>query len=156
MAWIDQLIVLPVTDLTSIMVLYREYLPFVPEPFINMAGPTEPPLLIKQAPGNWWANHTTTLFDASAQVTAIFSELADADIAILSPIIGYCAFTAASMNLYLAAFPWVDPASSQKIDAAALSQKNLDWLRNFARVCPLGRHWVCKILIPHPAAPPHD
>jgi hypothetical protein len=145
-ACINRLIALPITDVTSIMILYREYLPFVPEPFINMAGPTEPPLLIREAPGGWWASYTTTLFDASAQVTAILSELTDAGIAILSPIIGYCAFTAASMNLYLAAFPWVDPASSRKTDAAALSQKNLDWLRDFANVCPLGRQWVCKIL----------
>jgi hypothetical protein len=143
-AWTNQLIIFSNTDVTSIMVLYREYLPFVPEPFIKMAGPTELPLLIKQAPDGWWASYTTTLFDASAQVTAIFSELTDAGITILSPIIGYCAFTAASMNLYLAAFPWVDPASSQKIDAAALSQKNLDWLRKFAQVCPLGHHWVCE------------
>ena len=148
MACTNRLVVLSTTNVTSIMILYREYLPFVPEPFINMAGPTESPLLNKQAPDGWWANYTTTLFDASAQVTAILSELADADISILSPIIGYCAFTAASMNLYLAAFPWVDPASSRKTDAAALSQKNLDWLRDFAQVCPLGRQWVSDLLTP--------
>ena len=153
MACINRLIVLSTTNVTSIMILYREYLPFVPEPFITMAGPTESPLLNKQSPDGWWANYTTTLFDASAQVTAILSELADADISILSPIIGYCAFTAASMNLYLAAFPWVDPASSQRMDAAALSQKNLDWLRNFAQACPLGRQWVRGALCP--VAPPH-
>jgi hypothetical protein len=154
-AWTNQSIALEITDLTSIMVLHREYLPFVPEPFINMAGPTELPLLMKQAPKGWWASYTTTLFNASAQVTAILSELTDAGIAILSPIIGYCAFTAASMNLYLAAFPWVDPPSSQKVDAAALSQKNLDWLRNFAQVCPLGRQWVCRPSH-HVVAPLHN
>jgi hypothetical protein len=137
------------------MILYREYLPFVPEPFINMTGPIEPPLLTKQAPVNWWANYTATLFDASAQVTAILSELTNGGISILSPIIGYCAFTAASMNLYLSAFPWVDPTSSRKLDVAALSHKNLDWLRKFAQVCPLGRQWVSKP--PHPTvASPHD
>jgi len=142
------------TDATaSIMVLYREYLPFVPEPFINMTGPTELPLLIKQAPREWWTRYTATLFNASAQATAILSELTDAGVSLLSPVIGYCAFTAASMNLYLAAFPWVDPASSQRMDAAALSQKNLDWLRNFAQACPLGRQWVRWALCP--VAPPH-
>jgi hypothetical protein len=130
------------------MVLYREYLPFVPEPFINMAGPTESPLLTQQAPGDWWTRYTATLFDASAQATAILSELTDAGVSLLSPVIGYCAFTAASMNLYLAAFPWVDPASSRKFDAAALSQKNLDWLHNFAQACPLGSQWVSRAFPP--------
>lgn len=107
-----------------------------------MSGPVDPPLLGRDAPAGWWTEYTAVLFDAAAQISTLLAETKAANIPFMTPIVGYSAFSAASMNVYLAAFPWADPRSSQRINAADLSRHDLEYLRDFAQMWPLGKAWV--------------
>lgn len=132
------------TVLLSVIILYREYVPFVPALHSGLRGPIDAPLLVREAPVGWWTEYSKTLFDASAQISRLLTEMKAAKLCFMTPIVGYGAFSAASMNVYLAAFPWVDPASSESVDATQLSRHDLEYLHDFAEMWPLGKPWVSQ------------
>lgn len=124
------------------MILYREYVPFVPAWEIELQGPVEPPLLAQEAPPGWWNEYTALLFDAATQITRLLADAKAANMNLQTPIVGYGVFSAASMHVYLAAFPWVDVRSSTNLDAEDLLNQDLLYLRQFAQVWALGKAWV--------------
>lgn len=132
----------------SIVILYREYIPFIPMYLANLRGPVEPPLLEQDTPAGWWEEYAAVLFDAATQISSISADMKAADMPLQTPIVGYSVFSAASMHVYLASFPWVDPVSSSKSNAEKLSEQDLDYLRDFADIWPLGKIWV-SVLTPH-------
>ncbi|CAI4214258.1 unnamed protein product [Parascedosporium putredinis] len=112
----------------SILMIYREYLPFVPKDRNEViCGPIQPPLLLRQAPQGWWQEYYDILFDSSTRITQIITELEDAHISLLTPHTGYCVFSAASMNVYRSAFPWADPGNARRPDATELKRRDLDF-----------------------------
>lgn len=131
----------------SVIVLYREYIPFIPPFFLELRGPIDPPLLTKDAPPGWWNEFSTRLFEAAVLITTLLSEMKEAKIPFMTPLVGYSAFSAASINVYLAAFPWVDFKASGGINATDLARKNMEYLHDFADIWPLGKGWVSSRLI---------
>ncbi|EUC40107.1 hypothetical protein COCMIDRAFT_41509 [Bipolaris oryzae ATCC 44560] len=126
----------------SVLILYREYLPFIPSYLSEVQGPVEPPLLTQVAPAGWWSEYTTILFDAATQITNLIEDLKAAGILLHTPIVGYSVFSAASMHVFLAAFPWADPRSSTRLDAEKLVDQDLQYLHDFAQIWPLGTTWL--------------
>lgn len=124
------------------LILYREYLPFIPLYLSEIQGPVEPPFLTQVAPAGWWNEYTAILFDAATQITNLIEDLKSAGISLHTPIVGYSVFSAASMHVFLAAFPWADPRSSARLDAEKLVDQDLQYLHDFAQIWPLGTTWV--------------
>ncbi|KAF5849369.1 hypothetical protein GGP41_006308 [Bipolaris sorokiniana] len=125
-----------------VLILYREYLPFIPLYLSEIQGPVEPPFLTQVAPAGWWNEYTAILFDAATQITNLIEDLKSAGISLHTPIVGYSVFSAASMHVFLAAFPWADPRSSARLDAEKLVDQDLQYLHDFAQIWPLGTTWL--------------
>jgi hypothetical protein len=103
-------------------------------------GPIDPPHLEAPSPASWWPDRADDLFSAAKCITTILEELDEIDSALLTPFAGFCAFSAATMNLYVAAFPKMNLERSH--DAAALVELNITYLDKFRRVWKIGNGWV--------------
>ncbi|KLU86864.1 hypothetical protein MAPG_05872 [Magnaporthiopsis poae ATCC 64411] len=126
----------------SVVILYRDYVPFVPACGPELQGPIDAPLLPREAPPDWWSDYTAVLFDAATQIARIVADAKAANMNLQTPIVGYSVFTAASMHVYLATFPWVDARSSKSLDAEDLLRQDLQYLQQFAQVWALGKSWL--------------
>lgn len=128
------------TTLCSILLLNREYIPFLPSPESEPQGPVDPPLLRAVAPEDWWEDRARDLFQAAVYITDMLRDLSDIDSSLLTPFTGFCVFSAATMNIYVASFPRMNLGRSQ--DAAALANINLQYLEKFKSSWKLGIRWV--------------
>lgn len=121
----------------------REYIPFIPTPESEPQGPVDPPLLEAIAPKDWWIDGAGNLFNAAACITNILQELEELNSELLTPFAGFCAFSAATMNLYAAAFPRMNLGRS--LNAASLAKSNVKYLEKFRHIWKMGMGWVCII-----------
>jgi hypothetical protein len=126
----------------SALFLHREYIPFLPTTESEPAGPVDPPLLEASAPNGWWQDGARELFDAAACITNILSELDDAGATLMTPFAGFCAFSAATMNLYVSRFPKLNLGRSS--DATALAKTNKLYMLRFKSLWKMGEGWVCS------------
>ena len=122
------------------MFLHREYIPFLPTSESEPRGPIDPPLLKELAPEGWWQKGSADLFQAAANITDILEELVTTDTPLMSPFAGFCAFSAATVNLYAAAFPCI--SRQQSSGAALAAQKNFAYLEKFRDLWKMGEGWV--------------
>ncbi|KAL5604234.1 uncharacterized protein BROUX77_004420 [Berkeleyomyces rouxiae] len=143
----------------SVLWLHREWIPFLPSPSSVPTGPTDPPLLPHPAPADWWAQQATELFAASSHITEMLFSLAacsrisqhqpvppchPAPTALMTPFAGICAFSAATMNVYVACFPLMN--HNHSVTAAVRDlERNLVYLDAFRRMWPLGNGWWASI-----------
>ena len=101
------------------------------------------PLLTEPAPLEWWNNRAQELFSSAAYIGDILQDLDDAGTPLITPFAGFCSFSAASMNIYVSAFPRMNIGRS--INAAAVAAKNLAFLDKFRRSWPMGEGWWITI-----------
>lgn len=92
------------SNLSSILFLHREYIPFLPTTESVPSGPVDAPSLESVAPDGWWGNHAKELLNAVECITLILRALNDFGCALNTRFAGLCAFSMASMNLYTAYF----------------------------------------------------
>jgi len=124
----------------SVLFLHREYIPFLPAAESEPRGPVDSPLLETVAPPGWWQKGSQELFEAVESITNILKELEDSDAALITPFAGFCAFSAAIMNLYVSKFPRMNLGESP--EAAALARVNKSYLHRFKRLWRMGEAWV--------------
>ncbi|TVY52771.1 putative transcriptional regulatory protein, partial [Lachnellula cervina] len=122
-----------------ILFLNREYIPFLPSSTSKPQGPIDPPLLKATSPDNWWSERAADLFHAAKCITTILDELNEVDSPLITPFAGFCAFSAATMNLYVAAFPQMNLGRSK--DATALAEHNIAYLDKFRQIWKIGAGW---------------
>jgi hypothetical protein len=103
-------------------------------------GPIDPPLLEAAAPPGWWDNGSLEAFDAAACITNILQELEDSDTPLVTPFVGFCAFSAATANHYASTFPQMNLGRSP--EAATLAATNKSYLNRFKVLWKIGEGWV--------------
>ncbi|OKL59765.1 hypothetical protein UA08_04957 [Talaromyces atroroseus] len=127
----------------SILFLCREYIPFLPTPASRPSGPVDPPLLDEPAPIGWWENRASELFFASSNITSLLHQLKEEGTPLITPFAGFCAFSAATMNIYVACFPQMNLGRSQGREADA--GRDLAYLDEFQERWPMGAGWWATI-----------
>ena len=129
--------------MNSILFLCREYIPFLPNSHSRPSGPVDPPLLEEQAPSEWWGDQANELFSASSNITAILSELRREGAPLFTPFAGFCAFSAATMNTYVASFPQMNLGRSE--GRGADFDSDLRYLDEFRTRWSMGAGWWATI-----------
>lgn len=123
--------------------LHREYFPFMPTTISVPSGPIDPPTLEAEAPEGWWDASAYELFGAAENIAKLLHDASQCDAEILTPYVGFCAFSAAYMNLYVFRFPHMNLGRSLH------AEKNLnycmEYLERFRHVWKLGESWVSAL-----------
>ncbi|EEA24966.1 hypothetical protein TMatcc_008068 [Talaromyces marneffei ATCC 18224] len=127
----------------SMLFLCREYIPFLPTSNSRPCGPVDPPLLEELAPSGWWEDRANDLFSASSNITALLSELKREGAPLLTPFAGFCAFSAATMNIYVACFPQMNLGRSKGRESDL--DVDLAYLDEFQERWPMGAGWWATI-----------
>ncbi|KAH8817122.1 putative fungal-specific transcription factor [Xylogone sp. PMI_703] len=122
-----------------VLFLNREYIPFLPTAESEPRGPVDPPLLEASAPNSWWKDRAWDLFHAAETITDLLQELGELDRSLLTPFTGFCAFSAAAINVYVEAFPRMNLGRS--IRASALVELNVAYFDKFCRSWKIGNGW---------------
>lgn len=120
--------------------LNREYFPFLPKPHAEPQGPTDPPLLEAEAPPRYWENSAKELFEAAAHVATILRDALEWGMTMMTPVPGFCGFSACYLNLYAIHFPNMTAGCSPK--AKEHLDMGLAYLKEFRKAWDLGEGWV--------------
>jgi hypothetical protein len=128
------------TVFDSTIMLHREYFPFLPTPASVPRGPVDQPTLEAEAPEGWWDESASVLFGAAEQIAKLLHDASDCGSEMLIPFVGFCAFSAAYMNLYAFLFPQMNLGRSS--DAETHLKYCLAYLEKFRHVWKLGESWV--------------
>lgn len=124
----------------SIMMLQREYFPFLPSHNAVPQGPTEQPFLEATAPVGWWDGSARELFQAAGHVADIMKQASDWGLAMMTPVPAFCCFTACYLNQYAYHFPTITGGHSPK--AKEHLADGLAYLKEFRKSWDLGEGWV--------------
>ncbi|KAJ5083689.1 hypothetical protein N7456_013116, partial [Penicillium angulare] len=124
----------------STLMLHREYFPFLPTGVSGPRGPVDHPTLEAEAPLGWWEESAREMFEAAERVADLLHEAGECGIGIATPFVGFCAFSAAYMNLYVFRFPQMNIGRSHRADE--LMKMCLDYLEGFRGVWKIGDGWI--------------
>ncbi|OHW97003.1 fungal specific transcription factor domain-containing protein [Colletotrichum incanum] len=127
----------------SIMMLQREYFPFLPTIDMTPNGPIDPPTLEAEAPPGWWEQSAKELFEAAAHLASILQEASECGVAVMTPFAGFCAFSSCYINLYGFRFPRITCGYGTR--AEELMNSSIEYLRKFREVWDLGDGWLKTI-----------
>ncbi|KAK6449896.1 hypothetical protein FP744_10006146 [Trichoderma asperellum] len=125
---------------SSLIMLHREYFPFLPTQDTLPCGPVDPPLLEAEAPHGWWEQSAQQLFNASEQIARLLNEASECGANLSTPFVGYCAFLACHFNLYISIFPRMN--LNRTSEPEKLTDFCLDYLRDFQHKWKLGEAWI--------------
>lgn len=120
--------------------LHREYFPFMPTAESGPRGPVDHPLLEAEAPVGWWESSALELFSAAEHIARLLHEASECGAHLMTPFVGFCAFSASYMNLYIYRFPRMNLGRSPQ--AEQLMNFCLAYLEDFRHVWKLGEAWV--------------
>jgi hypothetical protein len=124
----------------STLMLHREYFPFLPNAGSVPSGPIDQPTLEAEAPEGWWDESALVLFGAAEKIARLLHDASECGAEMLTPFVGFCAFSAAYMHLYLSRFPQMNLGRSPN------AKRNLNYclayLDKFRHVWKLGESWV--------------
>ncbi|KAF5483230.1 hypothetical protein CGCF413_v014643 [Colletotrichum fructicola] len=127
----------------GVLMLNREYFPFLPKPHAEPQGPTDPPLLEAEAPPRYWENSAKELFEAAAHVATILRDALEWGMTMMTPVPGFCGFSACYLNLYAVHFPNMTAGCSPK--AKEHLDMGLAYLKEFRKAWDLGEGWIQTI-----------
>jgi hypothetical protein len=122
------------------MFLHREFVPLLPIKDSGPAGPTSPPFFQSDAPPGWWESSAEILHHAADSVVEILAELGKTEKSLMTPLIGFSAFTAALTHAHVAAFPHVNLGRSTKAEERA--DAGMAYLVLFTKTWKMGEEWV--------------
>ncbi|KAF4845384.1 hypothetical protein CGCSCA4_v006833 [Colletotrichum siamense] len=126
-----------------VLMLNREYFPFLPKPHAEPQGLTDPPLLEAEAPPRYWENSAKELFEAAAHVATILRDALEWGMTMMTPVPGFCGFSACYLNLYAVHFPNMTAGCSPK--AKEHLDMGLAYLKEFRKAWDLGEGWIQTI-----------
>ncbi|KAK2031709.1 hypothetical protein LX32DRAFT_636943 [Colletotrichum zoysiae] len=127
----------------SIMMLQREYFPFLPTVDMTPRGPIDAPTLEAEAPPGWWERSAKELFEAAAHLASILREASECGAAVMTPFAGFCAFSSCYINLYGFRFPRITCGHGAR--AEELMNSSIEYLKQFREVWDLGDGWLKTI-----------
>jgi hypothetical protein len=143
---------------TSVIFLHREYLQFFPDRRKPYIGRLPPQLDFQEGTPSprpdesfsasmrdiFWTASLHELFTAAHRVTQILNELDSLNAFMNTPFVGFAAFTAATMNMYLSIFHWV--CSELAPNALERAETDVRYVKRVLAVWPLARQWYATIL----------
>ncbi|KAK6213755.1 fungal specific transcription factor [Colletotrichum tabaci] len=127
----------------SIVMLQREYFPFLPTMDMTPQGPIDPPILEAEAPPGWWEQSAKELFEAAAHLASILRDASECGVAVMTPFAGFCAFSSCYINLYGFRFPRITCGYGPR--AEELMNSSIEYLKKFREVWDLGDGWLKTI-----------
>ncbi|EFQ31231.1 fungal specific transcription factor domain-containing protein [Colletotrichum graminicola M1.001] len=127
----------------SIIMLQREYFPFLPTLDMTPQGPIDPPILEAEAPPGWWEQSAKELFEGAANLASILQEASECGVAVMTPFAGFCAFSSCYINLYGFRFPRITCGYGTR--AEELMNSSIEYLKEFREVWDLGDGWLKTI-----------
>ncbi|KAM4068061.1 fungal specific transcription factor [Hirsutella rhossiliensis] len=127
----------------STLMLHREYFPFLPAPNSEPAGPTDRSRLEAPAPPGWWEESARQLFGAAKHIARILHEASECGVHLMTPYAGFCAFSAAYINLYVFRYPRMN--FNRSPDAETYLTMCLDYLQEFRHVWRIADGWTKTI-----------
>ncbi|CAG9982799.1 unnamed protein product [Clonostachys byssicola] len=127
----------------SVIMLRREYLPFLPTPESLPSGPTDPPLLEAEAPENWWEDNARQLFQSAEYIARLLEEASECGVHLMTPFAGFCAFSAGYLCAYVHWFPNMNLGRSP--DAGKCLTVCLKYLKEFKKVWSIAEGWINTI-----------
>ncbi|KAK1689351.1 fungal-specific transcription factor domain-containing protein [Colletotrichum godetiae] len=127
----------------SVIMLQREYFPFLPTIDMTARGPIDPPTLEAEAPPGWWDQSAKELFEAAAHLSSVLREASECGVAVMTPFAGFCAFSSCYINLYGFMFPRITAGYATK--AEELMNSSIEYLNRFREVWDLGDGWLKTI-----------
>lgn len=125
--------------------LHREYFPFLPLNESGPRGPIDHPTLEAEAPPGWWEESAGELFGATEQIAVLLHEASECGVSLYTPFIGFCAFSAAYMNIYVHRFPQMNLGRSPLAEQCV--KYCINYLEEFKKVCKLGDGWVSPLFL---------
>jgi hypothetical protein len=142
----------------SVIFLHREYLEFFPDKRKPYAGrlPSHVDFLAATSPQStgasttapsrdvFWAASLHELFTAAYRITEILNELESLGSFMNTPFVGFAAFTASTMNIYLSIFPWVCLELAPRAQQRA--ESDVRYLKRVLAVWPLAQQWYSTTL----------
>ncbi|OCL14773.1 hypothetical protein AOQ84DRAFT_330475 [Glonium stellatum] len=128
---------------TAVIFLHREYIQVLPDrskPYWDRDGEKWGP----PPDAAFWKKSLLDLFGASKRATDILNKLWSLGASVLTPFVGFSAFTASGMNIYLAILPWMCPELS--VDARTYAEQTVNYLKNIMKIWPIAEKWYKSVL----------
>lgn len=120
--------------------LHRDFIPLLPLRLLGPSGPTEPPFFSSEAPPGWWESSAETLHHAADCVADILAQLQTTKTLVMSPLVGFCAFSTALIHLHTAAFPQMNSGGSS--GSVERAETCIAYLSDFGKLWKIGQDWV--------------
>ncbi|KAF4777814.1 fungal specific transcription factor domain-containing protein [Colletotrichum scovillei] len=127
----------------SVVMLQREYFPFLPTIDMTPRGPIDPPTLEAEAPSGWWEQSAKELFEAAGHLSSVLREASECGVAVMTPFAGFCAFSSCYINLYGFMFPRIGVGYATR--AEEYMNWSIEYLNKFREVWDLGDGWLKTI-----------
>ncbi|CAI6097172.1 unnamed protein product [Clonostachys chloroleuca] len=124
----------------SVLLLHREYAPFLPTPESTPVGPIDPPRLEATAPENWWEDSVAQIVQSAESIAKLLHEASECGTQLMTPFIGFCAFSAAFILIYVHHFPRMNLDRSP--DAEKYEKICLSYLEEFRSVWKIADGWI--------------
>lgn len=121
----------------SIILLNREFIPFLPSGQSSYQGPLDAPLFQEEAPDGWWERSSEELFFAVSFISDMMRPMKHFNPCHYTPFTGICIFTATLMNMYATKFPAMSRSGREKPEV--LLNENMDDLNRFSKLWKMGR-----------------
>ena len=131
----------------STLMLHREYMPFLPTHESVPQGPVEKPLLEAPAPAGWWEDSAAELFRSAENVAWLLHEASECGVPLMTPFVGFCAFSAGYLLVYIYRFPNMNLGRSPR--AEECMNMCLDYLEEFRHIWKIADGWVTLPLLSH-------
>lgn len=120
--------------------LHREYMPFLPTHESVPQGPVEKPLLEARAPDGWWEESAAELFASAENIAWLLHEASECGVPLMTPFVGFCAFSAGYLLVYIYRFPNMNLGRSPR--AEECMNMCLDYLEEFRHIWKIADGWV--------------
>ncbi|KAE8139003.1 hypothetical protein BDV38DRAFT_270201 [Aspergillus pseudotamarii] len=124
----------------NLILLHREYIPFVPQLINRPQGPIQPPLLIEEAPLGWWDQSAQELFAAASNIIQIMQELNKGGTQFQTPFTCFCVFSAASTLCYANTWPYMAPGLDPQTSSTMFSWASA-WLSQACKFWKVANGW---------------
>ncbi|KAE8420898.1 hypothetical protein BDV36DRAFT_281126 [Aspergillus pseudocaelatus] len=124
----------------NLILLHREYIPFVPQLINRPQGPIQPPLLVEEAPLGWWDQSAQELFAAASNIIQIMQELNKGGTQFQTPFTCFCVFSAASTLCYAKTWPYMAPGLDPQTSSTMFSWASA-WLSQACKFWKVANGW---------------
>ncbi|OGM47194.1 hypothetical protein ABOM_003899 [Aspergillus bombycis] len=129
----------------NIILLHREYIPFVPHLINRPQGPVQPPLLMEEAPFGWWEKSAQDMFAAASNIIEMMRELNKGGVQFQTPFACFCVFSAASALSYATTWPYMAPGLDPQTSSSLFSWAST-WLSQACKFWKVANGWYSTML----------